>query len=558
MKSRISFFNPTVFRKDTTRFAPTWGIYLVGGFLVMHSTLMHMAPQFAADYLVEALSIMALLNCGYALLCAQLLFGDLFNTRLCNALHAMPLRREGWFLTHLAAGFSFSFVPNLVLALSFLPGLQWGWAAAFLWLLGMTLEFMFFFAMAVFCVLCTGSRFAMAVFYGLLNFLAPLAEWFTDVVYSPLLPGVTLNFDWLEPFSPLNWLINHNDWMSWYDKISRAHQGIGECWRYLIVLTGLGLILYGAALALYRRRKLECAGDFVAVRALGPIFLVVYTLMVGVVFQLFDVTFINYSSGISLSLIVGLAVGYFTGQMLLKRTVRVFQKRTFAGFAVMAALIVASMAITWLDPIGVTRWVPEVGEVSAVQITGLYSYADGTITLHDVGDVQEITQIHALAIDEQEAEMTEVSRGGDEITLNLCYQLSGGKIVRRCYTVSASGEAGQRLVPFLSDPEDILCYEDWDAFLNQLYQIRIDYNDEYLFTGEDARSLAEAIKRDCEAGDMVQFWQYHEGQGYKYSGIAVSVDIIAGDRQFDVSVYYDCQHTIQWLKDHHIDYFITS
>ena len=29
MKSRISFFNATVFKKNLTRFAPAWGLYTV-------------------------------------------------------------------------------------------------------------------------------------------------------------------------------------------------------------------------------------------------------------------------------------------------------------------------------------------------------------------------------------------------------------------------------------------------------------------------------------------------------------------------------------------------
>ena len=33
MKSKTSFFNATVFRKDITRFAPLWALYLIGGML---------------------------------------------------------------------------------------------------------------------------------------------------------------------------------------------------------------------------------------------------------------------------------------------------------------------------------------------------------------------------------------------------------------------------------------------------------------------------------------------------------------------------------------------
>ena len=35
MKLRTSFFNPTVFKKDLTRFAPTWVLYTVGLFMMM-------------------------------------------------------------------------------------------------------------------------------------------------------------------------------------------------------------------------------------------------------------------------------------------------------------------------------------------------------------------------------------------------------------------------------------------------------------------------------------------------------------------------------------------
>ena len=35
MKSKKSFFNATVFRKDITRFLPLWLVYFIGGTLVM-------------------------------------------------------------------------------------------------------------------------------------------------------------------------------------------------------------------------------------------------------------------------------------------------------------------------------------------------------------------------------------------------------------------------------------------------------------------------------------------------------------------------------------------
>ena len=110
MKSRTSFFDRTVLKKDITRFAPLWALYLIGGLMIAISS------GISGDELNEVLGGLGIVSFSYAILVAQLLFGDLFNTRLCNALHAMPLRREGWFFTHVIAGILFSLVPNLLIA----------------------------------------------------------------------------------------------------------------------------------------------------------------------------------------------------------------------------------------------------------------------------------------------------------------------------------------------------------------------------------------------------------------------------------------------------------
>lgn len=48
-------------------------------------------------------------------------------------------------------------------------------------------------------------------------------------------------------------------------------------WSYLWICAGVGVLLLTAALLLYRRRKLETAGDFIAVKPLEPVFLVMYS-----------------------------------------------------------------------------------------------------------------------------------------------------------------------------------------------------------------------------------------------------------------------------------------
>ena len=105
MKIKTSFFDGTVFKKDVTRFAPLWVLYLIVGF--MH----FFRSGIRAEVLESMISRAGFLSFLYAMLTAQLLFGDLFDERLCHALHAIPLRREGWFLTTLPQEFYSAWCP---------------------------------------------------------------------------------------------------------------------------------------------------------------------------------------------------------------------------------------------------------------------------------------------------------------------------------------------------------------------------------------------------------------------------------------------------------------
>ena len=209
MRSKTSCFNKTVFRKNLLRFAPVWGVYtlcLVVGILILYGNGGTMKQfHFANNYINDMFSIMALMNLGYALLVAQLLFGDLYNSRLCNALHAMPVTREGWFVTHTASGLVCSFLPNLVLTLIAFPVLrvEAGWPGLLWWLLGAELQYIFFFGVAVLCVMLSGNRLGQLALYAMMNFAGLAAWWLASVIYQPLLPGIQFNGEVFYPFSPV-------------------------------------------------------------------------------------------------------------------------------------------------------------------------------------------------------------------------------------------------------------------------------------------------------------------------------------------------------------------
>ena len=113
MKSRISFFNIHVLKKNMTRFAPVWILFTMAEVLCVLSIGTDKPGQLARD-IMNLMGPVAVFHFAYALIVASCLFGDLFDSRLCNGLHAMPMRREGWLITNLVSGFLFALIPAVV------------------------------------------------------------------------------------------------------------------------------------------------------------------------------------------------------------------------------------------------------------------------------------------------------------------------------------------------------------------------------------------------------------------------------------------------------------
>ena len=173
MKSRISFFNIHVLKKNMTRFAPVWILYAVAEVL----GVLALGGEESGWYAREIMNLMgpvAVFHFAYALIVASCLFGDLFDSRLCNGLHAMPMRREGWLITNLVSGFLFAIIPAVV-AGSVTAVLMGQYAyMALIWQATSLLQFFFFFGLAVFSAMCAGKRLGMIAIYGILNFLSVL------------------------------------------------------------------------------------------------------------------------------------------------------------------------------------------------------------------------------------------------------------------------------------------------------------------------------------------------------------------------------------------------
>ena len=567
MKLRTSLCNPTALRKDITRFAPVWVLYTVGLFMMLTVVMLDGSEFYQTSGMVGSLSFMGSVNLCYGLLNAQLLFGDLFSARHCNALHAMPLRRECWFVTHVISGLLFAFVPNLLMSVIAMTLLGAGRVVAAWWLLAAMLQYLFFFGLAVCSALCVGNRFAMVLVYAIVNFFSLLVYWFYYAIYEPLLYGVFMEPNAFTRFCPVWVMIENyelvnvipNDGGDYWNRT--VHSVVmGEGWGYLAICAALGVALLGIALMLYRRRQLESAGDFMAVRALEPVFLVLYTLSMAAGFQVFTELF-GGNEYIFLGL--GLIVGFFTGRMLLMRTTRVFQVKGFLWFAVLTVAFAGTMVLTWLDPIGFTRRIPTADQIQSVQMSDYYTPSNSNApVLTEAGDIETVRQIHQLVLDGQIEELD--GKPEEEIyyeNLSIHYVLNNGTTVSRKYSVATGSPAGQRAEEFYTRPEYVLGSDDVDFLMeNMTYAYYSDQRKEingqinHLDPEMNAmlRDLMEAIIADCREGTMAQSYGYHvdeEQLGWIEFGFDNESSLIS----FCQITVYECnRHTVAYLEENEI------
>lgn len=579
MKLRTSYFDSSVLKKDMTRFAPVWGLYTI--FMLLVVLLLWDSAQTPAQLAWNAPEIfisMGVINFIYSALCAGLLFSDLFKPRMCNALHAMPLRREGWFLTHAAAGMLFCIVPNLLGTLIASLLLQQYSYLAFLWLAIMVLQFLFFFGVGSFACLCSGSYFGAAAVYSIVNFLAVLVSWLGITFVEPVLYGIRLDPQTYFSYSPVVAFCTHNYLELDYNSASMSAELVcyyPEQWRFLGISAGVGLLFMGAALLLYRKRSLESAGDLIAFRHIRPVFLTIFSLCAGAVAYL--IAEITTGDLHYLFLFIGLAVGFFTGLMLLEKHLRVFTKKSFVSFAALVLGLLALLVVVRLDPIGVTRRVPKVEQVASVQInpygSNPYYRRQGARPLTDPKDIEAIIGIHE--------DMVQTGYDTGDMELYIDYTMKNGTTLSRVYRISPKSEAGQILKGYYSSVYWIFGAEQVDPLLKkadhlevysyhekipQLLVSKTYYGDDEFADkwGEDenrvsiqatttfdqilvVQGLISAIVEDCKAGTMAQVWDYHSSNEAS-ANVIIQFGGLSGNRALDFTIYSDCKNTIAYLE----------
>lgn len=420
MPLKTSFFNPTLFKKNLSRSWPLWGgVSAVGSLLPLYLLLalnndrihVHFEQRDFVEFLYAAVAyFLPAFTICYAILVAMFVWSYLHNSRSVGMLHSLAIDRTGLFVTNTLSGLAMLLIPYVIVGglmciiATCCGAMHVG--AVLTTIAAVLLENILFFGMGTLCAMVTGSVIATAVYYVILNFIAPALDGLIFLLAEQFIFGLTQpSGDWARLCSPVISLYDQVDFV--YNYVDEVRPALPEFegFGYIVVYGIIGIAMLALSWYLYRVRSSESAGDVVAFLWLRPVFRigvsVVSSLTVGrVLYELFWVSLFsdgNYAEMVPMAVCMAISavVGYYAASMLLEKSLRVF-KGSLKGVGIVCAVTVALCLAVSLDIFGVEKRVPNVDEIKSVSIEG---YLDINCNAEKLpGLCEDIVELHEMII----------------------------------------------------------------------------------------------------------------------------------------------------------------
>lgn len=461
MQSKTSFFNKTIFRKTAARFWPLWMIYVGIWCLLLplpiisrvhYGTWSMLSAQRYVLSVTTELNIISGMLAGVG--AAMAVWSFLYSARSAHGMACLPVRREGVFTSVTLAGIAPLLACDVLLFLLSLGAEALGGAvhigSLLTWLAVNVLCLLFFYGFAVFCAQLTGNLVVLPIVYMVLNFTAVVVETIVRALAAGFVYGCSNSGEIKLSFlSPCIELLNrcgrtatYND-SAQYAEVDNVVGYLFYGWRTLGIYAVVGLLLLALALLLFRRRRMESAGDVVAIRVLKPVFKYCFTFGCAIVLGwIICYTLVGIPSdgmgGIGTLLVLmacmllGAAIGYFAAEMLIRKSFRVWRGH-WGGFGISVLVIVALLFSAELDLFGYESRVPDPDKVDRVFV----SVAGQTVTLEDEASIRAIADIHASIVENKDVyeNYGSIYSGDLKSTYLRLEYVKGSSITNRRYTL---------------------------------------------------------------------------------------------------------------------------
>ena len=422
MASRTSFFDTALFGRALRRWWPMALALSAAQLYMCMMALQNVGPAgYDRGYAVLMEALQSPLPAVFACAAAMLAYRYLHAVRDAAFMAALPVKRSALFLSQGAAALVLLLGAEGLCALltplfAGTPGQLFPVMGRWFWITAALTGA--YFGFASLCAVLTGHSLAVPALYALGLYAAVALEASVRTMAQYLIFGLG-NQQWkLTVLSPLYYLKRFSYNLLWTE-VAEFDAFTGSPLRYTIEFTGrwtvlgylaAGVVFIALALVLLRNRPAEAAGDVIAVRLLRPAFRVGAALAAGcaggmlLLRTVFGYTgyYAGNGSGpkvllLFFMLLLGGFVGWFGAQMLLQKSLRVFD-RHWPGYGVWAALALLAVLGCKLDLFGVERSIPAEEKIGSVSVS-CYEVGVNNTAYKDPENIAKVRELHRTVVE---------------------------------------------------------------------------------------------------------------------------------------------------------------
>ena len=457
MTCKTSCSNYAIFKKTVARFWPLWLGYLIVWLLTMplsvSSALRNIARFETITAITAAQNVYAtariavpMLSFFIAPLSAMAVFSHLYNDKSCGAYASLPVTRTSMFWQTTLAGIVPLFLVSIITALiTAAAEASLGvvhWSSLFAFLGYDALNLLAFYGFAVLCAQLTGVLLVVPAVYAVLQFAA-LGYHLATAVFPLFLYGSVSIGNFPTFLAPLVQIMVKGGYHAITDAASNVIGFRFGYWHGCGIYAAVGIALTVLAWLLYRSRKMETVGDWVAVKPLKTVFRWCMALGCSILLTLIVYGFVSLQGGtlfglspffaVLLPALLGGFIGWYGSEMLMQKSFRVFGN-TGWHFAIYAAVLILALSAVRFDVFGYTTRIPNVDTVQSVSV----SCRAETATLEERDDIVKVLTAHNLIIQNRDANQNRYQPYNCYVSVD--YTLKNGRHLTRAYDLYGSEE----------------------------------------------------------------------------------------------------------------------
>jgi len=605
MKSRTSFFNGGLFCSTVRRYWPLWVFYFIGMMLVLPVTEINSIYNTDGLYragslindtgiIAEEIGIIGALI--MSILSTSAVFSFLYSRRSTGLYGSLPVKREAIFISSYLAGLLPILAINLLtvgiellVAASALSGMVI--KAFFETMLVYSMYCIIFYSLAVLAAVVTGRLFALPIVYIIFNFLSVILEAAVNAVLAIFIYGFTTSrYPVTDFLSPAILFIECADYRSAESEAGAVVSTFYTTWSALILWLAGALIITLLALLIFKRRRAESCGVAITVPVLKPVFKYLFTVCASIGFallmyvllicNLLDSTDMITASGtvfFTVCAVIGAAIGYFALEMLLKRSLHVFDKTNMVRFLISALCCVLFILGCSIDVFGVESMQPKLSEIESASLD-CGNMCDNAVVFRDEESIKQILAIQKTLV-ENKREYTDSGNWFENYVFlyaYLTYTLKDGSELSRVYSFAMpkNDPTIDTLEALFNNESAFKARTDPglevspETIGNAGFEFYCDFPEDFSVNGEylvlsdnDAYDLyVNGILPDIESGALGYVYltddspYYHERLPlqlyYSFSSLG---NISDPEDDYGSMVYInyyvnaDCEHIIQWF-----------